>query len=242
MNLSSLITLNNPSSHVTESYKLLRTNLNFINFQNKYQVILFTSGAKEEGKTTTICNLAITLAQSGKRVLLIDADLRLPRVGKIFDIKENQPGLSNMLVEGLILDSVLNKVNNLEKFDILTAGDQQVSPTELLNSDAFEKMILACRKEYDIILIDTPPVLNFADASIVARVTDGEILVVAANETKKSVIVEAKKNIDKVGGVLLGVVLTKVKFKKNSHYYGYEEDKSRSKKEKKIKKEKKSKK
>ncbi len=241
MNLASLITLNDPTSHVTESYKLLRTNLNFINLENKYQVLLFTSAAKEEGKTTTIANLAITLAQSGKRVLLIDADLRLPRIGKIFDISLNQPGLSNMLVDGLILDSVLNKVKDLEKFEILTAGDRQVSPTELLNSDAFEQLIIACRKEYDIILIDTPPVLNFADASIVSKVADGSLLVIAANETKKAMIVEAKKTIDKVGGVLLGVVLTKVKFKKSSDYYGYGEDKGHSKKEK-TKKEKKLKK
>lgn len=237
-NVSSLITLTNPSSRVTESYKLLRTNLNFMNFQNKYQVILFTSGAKEEGKTTTICNLAITLAQSGKSVLLIDADMRLPRVGKVFDINESKPGLSNMLVDGLILDAVVNNVDELEKFDILTAGNHQVSPTELLNSDAFEKMILACRKEYDMILIDTPPVLSFADASIVSKVTDGVILVVAAYETKKSMIVDAKKNIDKVGGVLLGVVLTKVKYKKSAHYYGYVDDKPRDKKEKRVKKEK----
>ncbi len=242
MNVSSLITLTNPSSHITESYKLLRTNLNFANFQNKYQVIIFTSGNKEEGKTITVCNLAITLAQSGKKVLLIDADLRLSRVSKIFDIDENKPGLSDMLVEGLTLDSVLNKVNNLEKFDILTAGSRQVSPTELLNSDAFEKMILSCRKEYDTILIDTPPVLSFADANIVSKVADGMILVVAAHQTKKSMIVEAKKNIDKVGGVLLGVVLTKVKNKKTAHYYGYQEDKSRFKNEKKVKKEKKIKK
>ena len=239
MNESILITLSNPSSYVTESYKLLRTNLNYINVQNKYQVIFFTSGVKKEGKTTTICNLAITLAQSGKSVLLIDADLRMPRVGNIFDISEDKPGLSNMLVDGLILDSVVNKVDKIEKFDILTAGNRQVSPTELLNSDAFEKMIIACRKEYDMILIDTPPVLNFADASIVSKVTDGAILVVAANETKKAMIVEAKNNIDKVGGVLLGVVLTKVKYKKSSHYYGYEEDKIRLKKEKKVKNEKK---
>lgn len=226
MGFASLVTLNDPSSPVTESYKLLRTNLNYLNIDNKYQVLLFTSGAKEEGKTTTICNLAITMAQSRKRVLLIDADLRLPRVGKVFNIDANQPGLTNLLVEGLIMDAVLTTVKGLRKFDILTAGTIDVSPTELLNSPAFEQMIMACRRDYDVILIDAPPVLNFADASIVCKVSDGTILVAAAHETKKEMIVAAKNTIDKVGGILLGVVLTKVKYKKSAHYYGYAEDKS----------------
>ena len=221
MNLSRLITLSSPTSFETESYKLLRTNLNFKNSENKYPVILLTSAGKSEGKTTTICNLAITFAQSGKRVLIIDADLRLPYVNKIFDINSRLPGLSNMLVDGLPLDFVLNKVGDLEELEVMTAGNKQVSPTELLNSDAFENMIMECKKKFDIILIDTPPVLSFADASIVAKVVDGVLLVVATQEAKKAMVVEAKKNLEKVGANIIGVVLTKVKFKKNALYYGY---------------------
>ncbi|WP_170254050.1 CpsD/CapB family tyrosine-protein kinase [Acetobacterium paludosum] len=232
MNDLNLVTLSSPTSFATESYKLLRTNLNFKNVKNKYQVMLLTSAGRQEGKTTTICNLAVTLAQSDKRVLLIDADLRLPHVNMIFGINKRQTGLSNMLVDDLPLDAVATKVKDLEKLEILTAGNKQVSPTELLNSEAFESMILACKQEYDIILIDTPPVLIFADASIISKMADGVILVVAAQETKKEMAVEAKKALDKVGAVIIGVVLTKVKFKKKANYYRYDkysEDKVKSK-------------
>lgn len=222
---ASLVTLIDSSSFVTESYKLLRTNLNFKNVNNRYQVMLMTSAGKEEGKSTTICNLAVTFAQSGKRVLLIDADLRLPRVDVIFEINKRKKGLSNMLADTLPLDSLVNKIDNLDKLEILTAGNKQVSPTELLNSDAFEKMIIAAREEYDIILIDTPPVLSFADASIVSKVVDGALLVVASHETKKAMVVEAKKTLDKVGANIVGVILTKVKFKRNDNYYKYSKNK-----------------
>ena len=219
MTFSSLVTLSDPKSFATESYKLLRTNLNFKNVKNKYQVMLMTSAGKQEGKTTTICNLAVTLAQADKRVLLIDADLRMPHVNTIFDINKRQPGLSNMLVDDLPIEVAVNKIPNLEKLEVLTAGNKQVSPTELLNSDSFEEMIRACRNEYDFILIDAPPVLSFADASIVSKAVDGVLLVVEAQETKKALVVEAKKALDKVGATIIGVVLTKVKYKKNANYY-----------------------
>lgn len=227
MDSLSLITLSDPASFITESYKLLRTNLNFKNMNNRYQVMLVTSAGKEEGKSTTISNLAVTFAQTDKRVLLIDADLRLPHIGTIFNINRRKNGLSNMLVDELPLESLVNKIESLDKLEILTAGNKHVSPTELLNSEAFEVFIKQCREAYDVILIDTPPVLSFADASIISKVVDGVLLVVAANETKKATIIEAKKNLDKVGATVIGVILTKVKFKKNANYYRYNSDKGK---------------
>lgn len=227
MDSLSLITLSDPTSFITESYKLLRTNLNFKNLNNRYQVMLVTSAGKEEGKSTTISNLAVTFAQADKRVLLIDADLRLPQISTIFNINKRKNGLSNMLVDELPLESLVNKIEKLEKLEILTAGNKHVSPTELLNSEAFETFIKKCREEYDVILIDTPPVLSFADASIISNVVDGVLLVIAAHSTKKATIVEAKKNLDKVGAAVIGVILTKVKFKKNANYYRYNADKGK---------------
>lgn len=227
MDSLSLITLSDPTSFITESYKLLRTNLNFKNLNNRYQVMLVTSAGKEEGKSTTISNLAVTFAQADKRVLLIDADLRLPQISTIFNINKRKNGLSNMLVDELPLESLVNKIEKLEKLEILTAGNKHVSPTELLNSEAFETFIKQCREEYDVILIDTPPVLSFADASIISNAVDGVLLVIAAHSTKKATIIEAKKNLDKVGAAVIGVILTKVKFKKNANYYRYNADKAK---------------
>ncbi|HAZ06369.1 CpsD/CapB family tyrosine-protein kinase [Acetobacterium wieringae] len=227
MDSQNLITLSDPTSFITESYKLLRTNLNFKNLNNRYQVMLVTSAGKEEGKSTTISNLAVTFAQADKRVLLIDADLRLPQISTIFNINKRKNGLSNMLVDELPLESLVNKIEKLEKLEILTAGNKHVSPTELLNSEAFETFIKKCREEYDVILIDTPPVLSFADASIISNVVDGVLLVIAAHSTKKATIIEAKKNLDKVGAAVIGVILTKVKFKKNANYYRYNADKAK---------------
>ena len=227
MDSVSLITLSDPTSFITESYKLLRTNLNFKNANNRYQVMLVSSAGKEEGKSTTISNLAVTFAQADKRVLLIDADLRLPQISTIFNINKRKNGLSNLLVDNLALESLVNKIESLDKLEILIAGNKHVSPTELLNSEAFEDLIKQCREAYDIILIDTPPVLSFADASIISKVVDGVLLVVAAHETKKATIIEAKKNLDKVGATVIGVILTKVKFKKNANYYRYSSDKGK---------------
>lgn len=227
MDTLNLITQNDPTSFITESYKLLRTNLNFKNEDNRYQVILVTSSGKEEGKSTTIANLAVTFAQEDKRVLLIDADLRLPRINTIFNINERKNGLSNMLVDNIPFKSLVNKMENFENLEILTAGTKKVSPTELLNSKSFEMFIKQCRKFYDIILIDTPPLLSFADANIISKTADGVLLVAAAHQTKKTTLIEAKRSLEKIGATIIGIVLTKADFNKNANYYRYESDKKK---------------
>lgn len=225
MDTLNLITQSDPASFITESYKLLRTNLNFKNEENQYQVILVTSSGKDEGKSTTISNLALAFAQEDKRVLLIDADLRLPRIDAIFNIHPRKNGLSNMLVDNLPFKSLVNRIDSLENLEVLTAGNKNISPTELLNSKLFEAFIKQCRKVYDIILIDTPPLLSFADANIIAKTADGVLLVAAAHETKKTTLFEAKRSLQKIGATIIGVVLTKVDFNKNANYYRYDSDK-----------------
>lgn len=221
MNTSKLVVLYDSDSFVAESYKLLRTNLDFKNSKNTNQVMLVTSSGKQEGKSTTISNLAASFAQIQKKVLIIDCDLRQPKIGGIFGINKMKTGLTNLLVDKIPVETGINRIGTLS-LHVLTAGSKQVSATELLNSEDFENLIEGCRQEYDLILIDTPPILSFADASIISRVTDGVILVVAAGETKKTMMVEAKKSLDKVGANLLGVIMTKVEFKKNTEYYHYD--------------------
>jgi capsular exopolysaccharide synthesis family protein len=210
-------TLSNPTSKVAECFQILSTNLSFA--VKEPEVLLLTSAIRSEGKSTTISNLANTYARSQKRVLLIDADLRLARIAHIYDINKNHPGLTDLLVNDLTLSAVLYSVESYQKFDILSAGNQQVSPSELLNSDAFEKLINDFRKDYDLILIDTPPVLNLADTNIISKVADGLLLVIASDQTSKTMVVAAKNSIEKAGGNLRGIILTKVKSTSHAAYH-----------------------
>lgn len=221
MENTKLITLRDPVSFEAESYKLLRTNLNFRNKNQRLKVLLMTSAGKNEGKTTSICNLAVTFAQEGKKVLLLDADLRQSQVYSYFGISKSKPGLSNLLGDGLDYKAVVTKIENFDHFHVLTAGNKKISPTELLNSESFEKLILGCREIYDLILIDSPPVLSFADTNIITKVSDGTLLVVAAEETKKKNLLNAQKSLKKVGAKIVGVIMTKVTMDKKADYYQY---------------------
>lgn len=216
----SLITLNEPHSIASESYKMMRTNLNYMNIDKVNQVILFTSTTSEEGKTTTICNAAITYAQANHRVLLVEADLRKARIHELFAIPQT-PGLTNILADKKDLKAAIQQVEEIPNLDILTAGPLPPNPSEILASHAFEQFILSAREQYDVILIDSPPILSLSDAAIITRVTDGVVLILATNETKKEGATLAKKALEKVNANLLGVVLTKAKLKKDTAYYYY---------------------
>lgn len=220
MNNKSMITVNEPSSLVAEQYKMVRTNLSFSNVDTNRQVILFTSSMAEEGKTTTICNMAVTFALSGKKTLLIECDLRKARIHQLFEIPQ-MPGLTNLLTEKKQLDEIVQKLDGVDNLYVLTAGALPPAPAELLCSQTFEKLIDTAREAYDVILIDAPPILSVTDAVIISKMVDGVILVVAAAETKKDAIRQSKKALDKVGANLLGVILTKVDFKKSGYYYAY---------------------
>lgn len=234
----SLITVNEPTSFISESYKMLRTNINYMNVDTDIKVILVTSSTAGEGKTTTSTNMAITFAKTGKKTLLVECDLRKARVHKICSLPQ-EPGLTNILTEKTSMAAVIKKIDGVDNLDIITAGHLPPAPAELLASHALENLIDEAKNEYDTIILDAPPVLNVTDAAILQRVCDGIILVVAAGETKKDAVRQAKRNLDKVNARLLGVVLTKIDQKsKGYYYYGYmdyynkEDGKNKSKKKK----------
>lgn len=215
----SLLTLTNPKSPIAEAYRTLRTNIQFSNIDNQLKCILFTSAGPGEGKSSTVANYAISIAQTGKKVLVIDADLRNPSQHKAFGM-QNGTGLSSTLVgEQLNLDCVVSSPQ--EGLDILMAGPIPPNPAELLGSKKMKQLLNEAREKYDFVIIDTPPTIAVTDSSVLAQAVDGVVLVVSSGEVTRDYSTRAKEQLDKVGANIIGAVLTKVELKTKEHYYYY---------------------
>lgn len=214
----SLIALNDSKAPASEAYRMIRTNLEYTSIDRDKKVILFTSAKTKEGKTTTVVNLAITLAHSKHKVLLIDCDLRKPRIHKLFDLS-NEYGVVNLLAKNKELNEVIQKVAEIENLEVMTSGPIPPMPAELLSSDRMKALISDLSKNYDYILIDTPPVLSVTDAMILANMVDGVVLVVATGQTHMDAIKTAQKSLEKVNANILGVILSKAERGKNAYYY-----------------------
>ncbi|MGL6227912.1 MAG: CpsD/CapB family tyrosine-protein kinase [Culicoidibacterales bacterium] len=213
--------IKNKKSIATEAYRALRTNIQFSNFDQEMQVITVTSSTPGEGKSTTMSNLAATFAQAGKRTIIIDADMRKPTIHKQFDLAKMR-GLSSVLVGVEKFETCIQKNKDQENLDILVCGPIPPNPAEMLGSQKMADFIAQLRTQYDVILIDAPPVLAVADAQILAQIADGVILVAAYNQVQKDQLAEAKKRLDKVNAHILGVVMNKVDMKnQNGDYYYY---------------------
>ncbi|MDO8686344.1 MAG: CpsD/CapB family tyrosine-protein kinase [Clostridiales bacterium] len=215
-----LITHNRPKSPISEAYRVLRTNIQFSSIDKPLKVIVVTSSGPGEGKTTTVANLAVTFAQSGSRTLIIDADMRKPRMHRVFGLK-NAVGLTNVLVQRY------DYVDCLQKYpdgilDILLCGAIPPNPSELLSSNAMKQFVQKVREDYDIILIDSPPVGTVTDAAILSTIVDGTVLVVASGKIEADSVKKAKELLQKVNANIVGVVLNKlVKNAQGNYYYYY---------------------
>jgi len=214
-----LFVTDDPKSVISETFRVLRTNLQFSSIDKPLKKVLFTSSMPNEGKSTVISNLAVTIAQNNSKVLLIDADLRRPTLHKLFFL-ENYKGMSNLLAENLPLESVIISTN-IKNLDIITSGPTPPNPTEVLSSTKMKNFIENVSTLYDMVLIDSPPVNSVADASILSAYVDGVILVVEAGVTDRDALMLAKRQLDKVNAKIFGVVLNKVKEKHSPHYYYY---------------------
>lgn len=214
-----LETLGSPKSAISEAYRTLRTNIQFANVDNVMKRILFTSAGPAEGKSSTVANLAVSIAQSGKSVLIIDADLRNPSQHKIFKI-QNINGLSTTLVEEVASQTYIIK-SVIEGLDLLPSGPIPPNPAELLGSKRMKLFLNDVSNEYDVILVDSPPTLAVTDSSILAQIVDGVILVLASGEVKQDYAIRTKEQLEKVGAKVIGTVLSKVELKTKEHYYYY---------------------
>ncbi len=213
-----LISYISPNSTAAEAYRALRTNLFYSSVDKKIKSITISSADIQDGKTVTACNLAISIANAGSKVLLIDADLRKPNVHKQFIIP-NRAGLTNLLMEECELGEALFMVEDIPNLDILVSGTIPPNPSEILSSIKIKELIEYLSKKYDLILIDSPPLGYVSDGIILAGITDGVILTVAAKVTKINHAQTAVKDLQKVDANILGVIMTKVKRKSDEYRY-----------------------
>jgi protein-tyrosine kinase len=218
-NKRNLITHFSPRAAISEQYRTIRTNIQFSSVDESIRTILVTSSGPEEGKSTTVANLAVVFAQQGKKVLLIDADLRKPTVHYTFQL-DNTIGLTNVLTKQTQLDkaAITTLVENLS---VLSSGPIPPNPAELLGSKAMEDMLVAALGQFDIVIFDTPPVLAVTDAQILANRCDGTILVVGSGKTQIEPAMKSKELLLSSKGKLLGVVLNRKNAKDSQYYYYY---------------------
>ena len=187
----------------------MRTNIGYLGIDQQIKVIPVTSASPTEGKSTTCANLAISMAQAGKKVLVLEADLRKPKVHHYFNVA-NDLGLVQILLDGLPYERAIKKVAEQPNLDLICAGFIPPNPAEILGSKKMSQLIETLRPLYDLIILDTPPVGQLTDAAIIGKMTDGMILVVAFGETNIDLAKFAKTNLIKAGVNILGVVLTKI--------------------------------
>ncbi len=205
---SRLVTHFDPKSPISESYRTLRTNLAFTRVDNKMKAILITSAGPKEGKSTTVSNLAITLAQLGSKVVLVDSDLRRPVIHAIFGM-EKEDGLTDYIMGNIPYEKTLKK-SLLDNLLIVTSGTLPPNPSELLGSQVMEEFIEKLKAEFDIILFDSPPVIAVTDAAILCSKIDGAFIVVSAGSTNRDAILRAKQLLENVHTQILGAVLNSV--------------------------------
>lgn len=214
-----LITLANPKSPISEQYRTIRTNLEFTSIGQKLQMITITSASNGEGKSTTAANLAVVYAQLGKHVLLIDCDLRKPTAQFTFNLS-SQAGLSTILVGRISLERAIQQTG-VERLSLLTAGPIPPNPTELIASDQMIKLLDEVRRQYDIVILDAPPMMQVADARLLAKIADGTILVIGCENSERQLVLKAKEQLERTGTHMLGLVLNKRKSGRHA-YYAYE--------------------
>jgi capsular exopolysaccharide synthesis family protein len=209
-----------PRSPRAEAFRQLRTNLQFVNVDRRPKRIVVTSSVPSEGKTTTTANLALTLAEAGQRVVLIEGDVRRPRLGTYLGL-ESASGLTSVLIGRADPEDAIQQWGDLP-LEVLASGPIPPNPSELLQSRAMELLLQELDRRADIILIDAPPLLPVTDAALLARMSDGAVLVVRHGKTTVDQVQKACDNLEKVGARLLGTVLNMAPAKgPDAQTYGY---------------------
>ena len=222
-----LITKEHPKSPVAEAYRSIRTSLNYLSPDKPLESIMVTSSGAGEGKSFMISNLAVTIAQNGNKVIILDADMRKPMQHRFYDMT-NFEGLSNVLT-GDIDFGEARRETGIDNIELISTGVIPPNPAELLDSKKMEEVINKAKEEADMVLVDAPPVIPVTDAVLLSSSVDGVLLVVASHETEREMLAKAKEQLDRAQANVLGTVLNKYpadkKGKKyNQYYYYYSSD------------------
>lgn len=215
-----LITLLNPNSPISEQYRTVRTNLQFaVAGDQPLRSMAVVSSGPGEGKSTSAANLAVVFAQAGRKVLLVDADMRKATVHRTFGLS-NEMGLSN-LVSGQQAASSVIQATDVNNLSIITSGPTPPNPAELLNSRRMNVLMEELYQAFDLIIFDLPPVMTVADGLIIASKTDGTVLVVREGVTRKDSVLEAKNRLLQAKAHVLGVIYNGAEQLNESSYYYY---------------------
>ena len=208
-----------PRNPRAESFRALRTNLQFVNMDSGSKSFVVTSSLPGEGKSTTTANLAISLAETGARVVIIDGDLRLPKVADYMGL-EGAVGLTDVLIGRASLSDVLQQWGARGSLFVLPAGRVPPNPSELLGSASMQRLLIALEKEFDYVLIDAPPLLPVTDAAVLSKITGGAVVITAAGRVKRGELQAALRSLDNIGSKVLGIVMTMLPTK-GPDSYGY---------------------
>jgi succinoglycan biosynthesis transport protein ExoP len=215
-----LITLRHPKSPISEAYRVMRTNLQFSSVDRPLRSLVVTSPNPVEGKSTTLANLGVVMAQAGKSVVLVDSDLRRPMLHKIFQVP-NKSGLTNLLLDDeLLVDGHLQETG-VENLRVLTSGPLPPNPSEMLGSQKMYHLIEQLETEADVVMFDTPPTLPVTDAAVLATQTDGVLVVTDAGKTRSAAARRAVENLQQVGANVLGAALNRLSPRRSGGYYYY---------------------
>lgn len=215
---SPLVALRDPRSPAAEAFRTLRTNIQFSSLDRPLRTLLMTSTAPDEGKSTTLANLAVTIAQAEQRVILVDCDLRRPSLHTLFDLS-SEPGLTNMI---LAQDDapVPLQPTAVPGLSLLASGPPPPRPADILGSRRMDRVIERLREAADIVLFDTPPVIAVTDAAVLATRVDGVLLVFQAGKTSRDRARQARQLLEKVKANIVGVVLNNAPAEESYGYYG----------------------
>jgi protein-tyrosine kinase len=215
-----LVTKEQPLSYTAESFQKVLINLDYANIDHMHKVIQFTSTLASEGKSTFISNLAYLLGQKGKKVILLDLDLRKPKMHRVFNAT-NRNGLTDYLTGKIEFNEMIRHSNEVG-IDYVVAGGKTTAVVNVLEAKKLKELIDELRGLYDYVLLDTPPVIAVSDALYIAKLADGIIFIVAQNVAKKTLVKEAIGTLKKNEIKIIGTVLTQVNLKSGEYGYGFD--------------------